>query len=187
MKVSSLCTKEDQNKTVMEEYPNWLEMPHELMTNILQRLRTAEILTSAQKVCTAWRTICKDPMMWQVIDMQNLFDDWDGHYDLQTLTKQAVNLSHGELIDVSIKYFGTDDLLHHIVQHSSKLKRLSLWCCYDITGSGLSRAVKRCMERIKDFQHNSTQNYDDSDDVSSSGSDGGESSEEDDSDYYDWV
>ncbi|KAL4561662.1 hypothetical protein LXL04_033833 [Taraxacum kok-saghyz] len=49
--------------------PNWLEVPDELMVNILQRLRKAEILKNARKVCTTWRRICKSPAVWTVIDM----------------------------------------------------------------------------------------------------------------------
>ena len=100
----------------MEESPNWLELPHELTENILQRLPTAEILNSARKVCTNWRIICKDPAIWKVISMENLVvDDWEGNHDLEMMTEQAVDLSCGELIDISIEGFGTDRLLEYIV------------------------------------------------------------------------
>lgn len=99
----------------MEESPNWLEMPHELMANILQRLDDVEILNSALKVCTTWWRICKDPAMWKVIDMHRPIDARDVDYDLEALTKQAVHLSCGELIDFSISGFGTDDLLDYIL------------------------------------------------------------------------
>ena len=39
--------------------------------------------------------------------------DWD--HGLVALTKEAVDLSRGELIDISIEGFGTDKLLNHIV------------------------------------------------------------------------
>ncbi|CAI9262586.1 unnamed protein product [Lactuca saligna] len=126
----------------MKESPKWLEIPHELMVNIFQRLRTLELLNGAMKVCTSWWRICKDPAIWKVIDV----DSWDvchTNYDLEMLTKKAVDLSCGELTDLSIKGFGTDDLLDYMLIRSSKLNSLSLWCCFDITGSGLRRSVKR--------------------------------------------
>ncbi|KAI3709981.1 hypothetical protein L2E82_39754 [Cichorium intybus] len=129
--------------SAMEESRNWLEMPHELMTNILQRLGTAEILNSARKVCTTWRRICKNPEMWKVIVMHKSSNNRDKDYDLEWLTKQAVDLSCGELIDIRIKGFGTDELLDYIVLRSSKLKRLSLISCYEMTGSRIIQAVKR--------------------------------------------
>lgn len=108
-------TSDAMPSSAMEESPNWLEMPPELMASILQRLGAVEILNSARKVCTTWRRICKDPDIWKTIDMHKPVDTWDMDYDLEILTKQAVDLSCGELIDISIEYFGSDDLLDHIL------------------------------------------------------------------------
>ncbi|CAH1448694.1 unnamed protein product [Lactuca virosa] len=110
----------------MKESPNWLEMPYDLMENILQRLDTVEKLRSAGNVCRTWWRICKYPAMWKVIDIHILQDGCDTNHKIEMLTKQAVNLSCGELIDVSIDGFCTDDLLDHIALHSSKLKHLYL-------------------------------------------------------------
>ncbi|XP_023732978.1 putative F-box/LRR-repeat protein 23 [Lactuca sativa] len=128
--------------SAMKESPNWLLMPDELMENILGRLSSVEKLRSAGKLCRTWRRICKDPAMWKVIDIDILLDGCDTNHKIEMLTKQVVDLSCGELIDVSVGGFCTDDLLDHIALHSSKVKRLYLWCD-QMTGSGLSRAVKR--------------------------------------------
>ncbi|KAL8192277.1 hypothetical protein R6Q57_027944 [Mikania cordata] len=128
-----------------EDTPNWLQMPHELMTMILQRLDTLEILNSAQKVCTTWRKICKDPAMWKVINMLESVISWDpdSDYDLENLTKQAVDRSCGELIDINLESFCTDDLIDYVSRCSNKLKRLCLSNCYKISSSGLANAVKK--------------------------------------------
>ncbi|KVH45300.1 hypothetical protein Ccrd_025734 [Cynara cardunculus var. scolymus] len=75
-----------------------------------------EILISAQKVCTTWRKICKDPPMWKVIDLHQSFefDAWDVDHDIDNLARQAVLRSCWELIDISIGCFGTDDLFEYI-------------------------------------------------------------------------
>lgn len=137
-----MATSASESSSATTEFRNWLEIPDELMRIIFRRLEAAEILNSAMKVCTSWQRICKDPAMWKVIVMHKSFDNWDKNYDHNTVIKQAVDLSCGELIDISIKGFCTDDLLHHIVLCSSKLNRVCLWNCYHMTGSGLSRAVK---------------------------------------------
>ncbi|KAL4563519.1 hypothetical protein LXL04_027562 [Taraxacum kok-saghyz] len=116
--------------SAMEDSPNWLAMPEELMANILKRPRDVEILNNAVKVCTTWWRICKDPAMWKVIDIAAwdvgyYIDDGDVNYDLEALTKHAVNLSCGELIDISLNGFGTDDLLHYIVVRINMLKNPS--------------------------------------------------------------
>lgn len=122
--------------------PNWLELPPELTSSILQRLTPVEILNSTQTVCLTWRQICKDPSMWKVINITKPDDAWDADHDLVNLTKQAVHRSSGELVDISLDSFCTDELLHHISQRSSKLQTISLTNCYNITSRGLSHAVK---------------------------------------------
>lgn len=82
--------------------------------------------------------------MWKVIDIQDTVDDWEINEDLlENLTKQAVHRSCGELIDITLECFCTDELLDHVAQSSSKLKRLCLSNCYNITSDGLSHAVKK--------------------------------------------
>ncbi|CAH1448697.1 unnamed protein product [Lactuca virosa] len=77
----------------MEDPPIWMEMPDEVMANILQRLGTKEILNNAWRVCTTWRRICKDPAMWKVIDVQKSDNDVEEHLDLDRLTKKLGNRS----------------------------------------------------------------------------------------------
>ncbi|KAG8385239.1 hypothetical protein BUALT_Bualt03G0021400 [Buddleja alternifolia] len=94
--------------------PPWIELPRDVTANILHRLGAIEILESAQKVCTTWRSVCQDPAMWRVIDMRNLGDLHDMPYDLEIMCRHAVDRSQGELIDINIQYFGTDELLDYI-------------------------------------------------------------------------
>ncbi|KAI3709985.1 hypothetical protein L2E82_39758 [Cichorium intybus] len=127
----------------MKNPPNWLEMPDELMANILQRLGTVDKLRIARTVCGTWRRICKDPAMWKIVYIDKFHDGCDTDYNLEMLVKQAVDLSCGELIDISIVGFCDDYLLDYIVLRSSKLKSFSIWDCYDVSGWGVSQAVKR--------------------------------------------
>ena len=100
--------------STMEETPNWLEMPHEIIGMILLKLGALEILENAQKVCTTWRRICKDPAMWKVIEIIHYFHVPDKDYVIEKLCKQAVHRSSGELIDITLKRFCTDNLLDYI-------------------------------------------------------------------------
>ncbi|KAL0363611.1 UNVERIFIED_CONTAM: F-box protein SKIP19 [Sesamum calycinum] len=122
--------------------PPWIELPRDVTANILHRLGAIEILESAQKVCTTWRRVCQDPTMWRVIDMKNLGDLHDMPYDLSIMCRHAVDRCQGQLIDINIEYFGTDELLRYISQRSNNLRRLRLACCYSISGKALREAVK---------------------------------------------
>lgn len=90
--------------------PNWLELPRDLTANIIQRLGTVEIVTSACQVCSLWWNICKDPFMWRTICTTDL----NLRYSISDLVKiccYAVERSSGHLEDIDIEYFCTDDIL----------------------------------------------------------------------------
>ncbi|MCD7460165.1 hypothetical protein HAX54_042974 [Datura stramonium] len=124
--------------------PPWLELPPEITSTILQKLGTIEILRNAEKVCTTWRRLCQEPAMWRVIQMQNAGAYfWDREDDLEKICRQAVDRSQGQLIDISLEYFGSDNLLNYIAERSAQLKRLRLVCSYNVSGEGLSAAVKK--------------------------------------------
>nr|UYD39291.1 F-box protein SKIP19-like protein [Tilia miqueliana] len=127
--------------TTEPESRNWLELPLDVTASILSRLGAIEILNSAQNVCSLWRKICKDPLMWRSIDMHNLGEVWDMDYDPEKMCVHAVDRSCGHLIDINLEYFGSDDLLIHIAERSSHLKRLRLVSCYNISDEGLSEAA----------------------------------------------
>ena len=92
---------------------NWLELPREIATTIFLKLGAVEILTTAQKVCTSWRSICKDPATWRSIDMRNAGDLDDTGHDLEAMCRHAVDRSHGGCVDINVEHFGTDELLEY--------------------------------------------------------------------------
>jgi hypothetical protein len=94
--------------------PNWLELPRDITTNILQRLGTIEIVTSACQVCPLWWNICKDPLMWRTIYMRDNDRYPYNTMDLVEICRYAVERSCGHLEDIEIVSFCTDDLLQTI-------------------------------------------------------------------------
>ncbi|KAJ1387089.1 Leucine-rich repeat [Sesbania bispinosa] len=93
--------------------PNWLDLPREITANILQRVDTFEIVTSACRVCPLWWKICKEPFIC------------------------------GQLEDINIEYFCSDALLNYIANSTSQLRRLGLVRCWGISDKGLSEVAKK--------------------------------------------
>jgi len=93
--------------------PNWLELPIDLTKNILRRLDTVEIVTSARNVCPLWWKVCKDPQMWRTIHMIDDVSPFDFHC-LERICRCAIDLSSGHLEDIAIESFGTDELLEYM-------------------------------------------------------------------------
>ena len=95
---------------------NWLELPRDVTESILQRLGAVEILETAQKVCTLWRNICKEPSMWRDINMLNLYEWGDGQSDPLKMCHNAIDRSCGQLRGINIEYVANDELLNYIAQ-----------------------------------------------------------------------
>ncbi|CAJ2640759.1 unnamed protein product [Trifolium pratense] len=126
--------------------PNWLELPIDLTKNILQRLDTVEIVTSARNVCSLWWNICKDPLMWRGRRTINMSGYQTRQFDfscLEKICRCAIDLSCGHLEDIDISLFGTDDLLRYMAHRASYIRRLRLFRCREISNKGFSEFVKK--------------------------------------------
>ncbi|XP_045809961.1 putative F-box/LRR-repeat protein 23 [Trifolium pratense] len=129
---------EAENTTV----PNWLELPRDITTNILQRLDTIEIVTIACHVCPLWWNICKDPLMWRTIRMTNLHHLQHKHLELVKICCYAIERSCGHLEDIDIQFFGSNDVLECIAINANNLRCMRLVYCRRISDEGLSLAVR---------------------------------------------
>ncbi|XP_059436510.1 putative F-box/LRR-repeat protein 23 [Corylus avellana] len=125
-----------------DEFRSWLELPLDVTASILLRLGAIDILKSAQMVCSTWYNLCKDPSMWRAIDMRNSGNNREFR-KLRKMCHDAVDRSCGQLFDINVEYFVNDDLLRHIADSSSQLKRLRLVYCYGISAEGLSQAAAK--------------------------------------------
>ncbi|XP_058768657.1 F-box protein SKIP19-like [Vicia villosa] len=135
--------------------PNWLELPRDIAINILQRLPTLEIVTSASVVCPLWWNIFKDPFMWSTIDMLTGITidaiteltqrvSYFGYLSkLEKICRYAVDRSRGHLKNLYILKFATDDLLSTIAKSESNLRCIRLKECYEISNEAFCEVVKK--------------------------------------------
>lgn len=122
---------------------NWLDLPKDVVLTIFQKLGTIDTLHRAHNVCTTWRKISKDPFLYRTIDMPNIGTDLGTDEYLELLCQRAVDYSSGHVTDINIEYFGTDDLLRHIANSASQVRRLRLVCCYGVTDEGLCEVAEK--------------------------------------------
>nr|XP_043630334.1 putative F-box/LRR-repeat protein 23 [Erigeron canadensis] len=104
---------------------NWLDLPSDVMANILSRIGVFDILENAQKVCTTWHQICKEPSMWRAVSMDNSRPPRRKSV-CRKIFKQVVDRSQGQMVDVSMKAFCDQDLLLYIVDRSKQHRRLEI-------------------------------------------------------------
>ncbi|GJY70028.1 putative F-box/LRR-repeat protein 23 [Tanacetum coccineum] len=127
------------------EKRNWLELPSDVTANILLRIGMIDIIENAQKVCTLWRKICKDPAMWRVINMKDLRKTSDGLYFMfDELFKHVIDRSQGQLVDIIFVYDDNDALLRYVADRSSVLRYLKITCHHeDQTIKGLTESLMK--------------------------------------------
>lgn len=94
--------------------PNWLELPRDVTLNILQRLHTVEVITSACLVCPLWWNLHKDPYIWRTIRMPEFYHRRYNRVDWEKMCRYAVDRSCGQLEDIYIYMFGNDELLKYM-------------------------------------------------------------------------
>ncbi|KAD7480035.1 hypothetical protein E3N88_03171 [Mikania micrantha] len=110
---------------------NWLDIPSDVMVNILNRIGIVDILENAQKVCTVWRKICKNPLLWRVINMNDILQLTSSPFTANIICKNAIDRSQGQLVDFTFIYDSDADaqLFRYAVDRSSQLRRLEIVYC----------------------------------------------------------
>ncbi|KAK9061249.1 hypothetical protein SSX86_018429 [Deinandra increscens subsp. villosa] len=140
-------TKDGDNLLARQEKRNWLELPEDVTANILNRTGVVNILFSAQKVCTAWYRICKDPSLWRVINMEK--------FRSEIICKNVVDRSKGQLVDITLTYCSLE-LLQYVADRSSQVRRLGMihassgWADFLMKFPVLEELSLRCVQISKE-------------------------------------
>ncbi|XP_057433851.1 putative F-box/LRR-repeat protein 23 isoform X1 [Lotus japonicus] len=132
-----------------KEEPNWLELPREVTAKILHKVGPFEIFTTASLVCHLWWKICMDPLMWRPIDLTT-----HPRYAQSKLEKfciHAIERSCSQLEDISIEDIATDEVLKHIADSGSHLRRMRLMKCWTVSDKQLSEVVKK-LPLLEEFE-----------------------------------
>ncbi|XP_004299010.1 PREDICTED: putative F-box/LRR-repeat protein 23 [Fragaria vesca subsp. vesca] len=148
----------EPKKQTLSNSRNWIDLPDDITASILSRLSMFDILERAQMVCLTWRRICKDPLTWRTIRMEfdihlpqekvngNFTSDKrEKHlrksFSAHKMCRHAIHLSFGNLVDISIRNCGTDELHQHMTDSSRGIRRLSIVFSAHITMKGLSKVA----------------------------------------------
>ncbi|MCL7025585.1 hypothetical protein MKW94_019079 [Papaver nudicaule] len=137
---------ENETPISSEEIRNWLELPPDVLTHIFLKLGAIDILFRAQSVCSAWRRVSKEPLLFRFIDMRNRWDLFDGNmYDMEKMAREAVDRSCGQLVEFSVEHFGTHELVEYVADKSVSLRCLRLVSCYQVSDDALITLAKKAV------------------------------------------
>ncbi|XP_076895783.1 F-box protein SKIP19-like [Bidens hawaiensis] len=124
------CPPSERAKVMMpstinlkQEERNWLDLPYDVMANVLNRIGMVDIIENAEKVCTAWLKICKDSALWKVIDMNDLLR-LVTNCSATDICRLAVDRSQGQLVDITLAYAYDVTLLEYVSERYVRLRLL---------------------------------------------------------------
>ncbi|XP_057763933.1 F-box protein SKIP19-like isoform X2 [Salvia miltiorrhiza] len=122
--------------------PPWIELPGDVTANILQRLGAVGMLRSAQRVCSTWWKVCKDPAMWRVIVLH--YPRMIDTYTAMSMCRPEVDWNQRQLVDLAIDPFGNDELLNYVADRYDEMSQM------DFTAM-CRRAVDQSVEQFVDL------------------------------------
>ncbi|KAL5708902.1 hypothetical protein ACHQM5_019648 [Ranunculus cassubicifolius] len=113
---------------------NWLDLPTDVMLLIFIKLGVVELLANAQKVCSLWKKLAKEPLLYRSIDFQGSERYTTNaencskyaRFQLAMLAKEAVDRSCGQLVKLSTTRGSCWDRIFCYVNSTNSLKSLKL-------------------------------------------------------------
>ncbi|GJZ79773.1 putative F-box/LRR-repeat protein 23 [Tanacetum coccineum] len=124
--VTGTSTSKPEKQHEMKQTRNWLDLPSDIMVNILSRVGVIEILWNVQIVPYTWPSCLPSSGSSSKATVE--------------VCKQAVDRSEGQLVDISMINFCDDELLQYVADRSSELRRIEI--AYTYYG-GLATALKK--------------------------------------------
>ncbi|MED6128582.1 hypothetical protein PIB30_099327 [Stylosanthes scabra] len=148
--------KRTVTKQELKNQTNWSDLPADLTLMIIAKLSTFDILTSVQQVCRQWRIICKDSSLWHTINMSDVGIPKFVDYNLGMICRHAVYRGCFHLVELSIEYFGTNDLLKFIIDSNcpllKSLKFNQEQLCYRTVNNSDAYAIAQNMCNLTHLQ-----------------------------------
>ncbi|KAF9611130.1 hypothetical protein IFM89_027088 [Coptis chinensis] len=120
---------------------NWLDLPKDVMLAIFMKLTAYEILFTAQRVCSSWRKLAKEPQLFRSIAIRHLWRCFRSNNGALRFTKELVDRSCRQLTDFSYDGDKSEMILRYVAHRTNMLKSLQINCCRFISDGALIKAA----------------------------------------------
>ncbi|KAE9462571.1 hypothetical protein C3L33_05525, partial [Rhododendron williamsianum] len=115
--------------------PDWAELTHECLTNILSRLTLEHRWTGPMFVCKSWLQASRDPCLNSVFDLETRFDSaaesarrWTPDFErrIDAMLRSVVDWSEGSLTEIRVRHCSDGSLSYAAerIGGSSNFKRI---------------------------------------------------------------
>ncbi|KAF9601248.1 hypothetical protein IFM89_018358 [Coptis chinensis] len=105
---------------------NWLDVPNDIMIIIFEKLGAFDIHYNAQRVCSLWHELAKEPQLFRSINFRDVWVQYKSSDAFLSSAKDAVARSRGQLETLSHNGWELDKLLLYVADQPNVLKHLRL-------------------------------------------------------------
>nr|XP_053645712.1 F-box/LRR-repeat protein 14-like [Cherax quadricarinatus] len=99
-------------------------LPNELLLHIFSFLSVPELCFSVAPVCTAWRDLAKDPILWRHLEFNFV-------YNTDTKREQRLVTASPFLLSLELQNLTNGNFLLHVADSCKMLRKLTLIHCID--------------------------------------------------------
>ncbi|XP_058186110.1 F-box protein SKIP1 [Rhododendron vialii] len=139
-------------ETESEPRPDWAELTHECLTNILSRLTLEHRWTGPMFVCKPWLQASRDPCLNSVFDLENRFDSaaesarwWTPDFErrIDAMLRSVVDWSEGSLTEIRVRHC-SDGSLSYVAERCPNLQVLSIKSSQNVTDQSIVKIASGC-------------------------------------------
>ncbi|GKV03284.1 hypothetical protein SLEP1_g15616 [Rubroshorea leprosula] len=132
--------------------PDWAELTHECLINILSRLTLEERWTGPMIACKSWLSACKDPSLNSTFDLDRLFESstelarwWTPEFEriIDSMLRSVISWSDGNLTEIRTRHC-SDLSLNFAAQRCRNLEVLSIKSCPRVTDASMAQISFFC-------------------------------------------
>lgn len=135
----------------------WEDLDEDILAKIFQLFDIFELTSGIAHVCSAWRSVCCDPLLWKTLDLSMLKSNFikiplepfvyvDGRSDriLTRLLKISLSLSRQSIVTLIFHFnlYVSDEQLTYTAERCPKLKRLVMPAWNRIKKTGMCKAIR---------------------------------------------
>lgn len=105
---------ETETSNFMEEDgSDWGGLAPEILINIISRLTVQELWTGPMFVRKSWLTVCRDPYLWSIFDLEPWFESypesthlWSPDFErkVDSMLRSVVDWSDGGLTEIRVRH-----------------------------------------------------------------------------------
>ncbi|KAK2632518.1 hypothetical protein EUGRSUZ_L01446 [Eucalyptus grandis] len=132
--------------------PDWAELTHKCLTNVLSRLTAEQLWTGPMLVCKSWLRASADPSLHTAFDLEARFESsresirwWSPEFErrVDAMLRSAVGWSDGSLAAIRARHC-SDHALDLVAERCPNLQVLSIKSCQSVTNASMARIASRC-------------------------------------------